>query len=106
MHLASLMGLGLHRLGLENTDVTDTPASTYGETVLWAAAAHGEGFDGIAYMSKKCNTDTVYVLFGDKVEASDFEVDPTYAWIFGDQAAGEDKLIDLCAVVKVEVNAT
>lgn len=105
LRFASLMGAGLRRLGLQPTDVTDTPASAYPFTVRWAEAASDAGFDGLVYMSRKCNSDRAYVLF-DGPAADAVQVDSGYQWDFGDRGPGRDKLTQLCATVKVEVLAT
>lgn len=102
LRLAALHGLSLRRLGVEATQVTGSPSRSYGQTVAWAAAAHRAGFDGLEWMSRRCNTDRAYVLFGDRVGDSDLEADPMFARVF---ATGPDLdwLIDMCASVKVEV---
>jgi hypothetical protein len=41
--------------------------------VAWAEVAHAAGFGGCAWMSKRCNTDRAYVLFGDRVGRDDVE---------------------------------
>lgn len=102
LRLASFMGTGLRTLKVQARDLSDSDPTTYGQTVHWAAAAHGAGFDGIAWMSKRCNTDQAYVLFGDRVNPGDLEVDPGYARVF---ALGPDRdwLIDLCGPLHIEV---
>lgn len=102
LRLASFMGTGLRALMMDSRDLTDSDPTTYGETVHWAAAAHTAGFDGVAWMSKRCNTDQAYVLFGDKVGAGDLEIDPEYARIFA-QGPDRDWLIDLCGPMHIEI---
>lgn len=62
---ASLRGLGLHRLGVEAREVTDTPPATYERTVAWAAAAHAHGLDGVVWTARLCNASRAVALFGD-----------------------------------------
>ena len=102
LRLASLMGTGLRTLRIEARDITDSDPTTYPETVRWAEAAHRAGFDGLAWMSKRCNTDRAYVLFGDRVTPDDLPISPDYARVF---AAGPDLdwLVDLCTPLHIEV---
>lgn len=99
--LASLQGLGLRRLGVEASEVTDTPASTYGHTVAWAAAAHAQGLDGVAWTSRLCNDSEAVVLFGDRCEDA-VEQDVTFGRHFT-SGTGLDWLIDTCAPLRVDV---
>ncbi|GAA1942366.1 RES family NAD+ phosphorylase [Agromyces allii] len=104
LRLAELFGTGLRRLGARPSEVTDTDASEYQTTVLWAEAAHRAGFDGIAYMSRQCNSDRAYVFFGDRVMPGDITSDTAYDWAFGDEDSGLQKLIVFCEVLKVDVH--
>jgi len=103
LNLVALLGTGLRRLGVRASEVTDTDASEYEMTVRWAEAAHAAGFDGIAYMSRQCNSDQAYVFFGDRVTADDLEWDTDYEWAFGEAVEGRGKLITFCNVLGVEV---
>lgn len=102
LRLASFRGLGLRRLGVEQGQVTATSGAEFGTTVKWAEAAHAYGFDGIVWMSYRCNSDAAFILFGDRVEATDLETESSYGRLF---ATGPDLdcLIDLCAAARVEV---
>lgn len=102
LRLASFMGTGLRALRVEARDLIDSDPTTYPDTVHWAAAAHAAGFDGAAWMSKRCNTERAYVLFGDRVDTSDLKIADDYARVF---AAGPDLdwLVDLCGPMHVEV---
>lgn len=102
LNLASFMGTGLRALKVEARDLTDSDPTTYGDTVRWAAAAHAAGFDGAVWMSKRCNTDRAYVLFGDRVQPSDLEIDPGYGRVFA-QGPDRDWLVDLCGPMHIEV---
>ena len=102
LRLASLMGLGLRRLGVSADQVTTTRAAHYGRTVLWAQAAHASGFDGLVYMSRQCNSDRAYVFFGDRANDA-FDLDPSYRWNFGDPLEGRPQLVTFCNTLGVEV---
>jgi RES domain len=82
-------------------DVTASPASTYGETVAWAQAAHAAGLDGLVWMSRMCNDTKAYVFFGDRCTEA-FTQDPGHARIFA-SPADQMWLIDLCAPLHVDV---
>lgn len=102
LRLAGFAGTGLRRLGVEQGQLTDTAMSQYPRTNRWAEAAHTAGFDGIAWMSRKCNNAEAYVLFGDRVTTSDLVLDTGFARVFltGD---GFDWLVDFCTPLHVEV---
>ncbi|WP_287931445.1 RES family NAD+ phosphorylase [Arthrobacter sp.] len=102
LRLASLMGDGLRALGTEAKHVTATMASQYGRTVRWAEAAHSTGFDGLAWMSNRRNTDRAYVFFGDRVAVDDLSAVPSGGRIF---AAGDgfDWLVDYLTGLKIEI---
>ncbi|NVM96113.1 RES domain-containing protein [Arthrobacter wenxiniae] len=102
LKLASFMGLGLKALKIEQSELIDTPPTTYDRTVAWAQAAYDAGFDGAAWMSRRCNTDRAYVLFGDRVLPSDLPIYPGYGQVY---TAGKhlDWLIRFCAPLHVDV---
>jgi hypothetical protein len=103
LHLASLHGLGLRRLKIANTDVIDVHGvGVYEETVAWAAAAHSAGFDGLEWMSTKCNNSRAQVLFGDRVSTGDLRPDPSYgrAFLLSEHF---NWLVDMCAPLGIEV---
>jgi len=89
-------------MGASAEDVTRTPASRYRETVLWAEAAHTVGFEGIAWMSRQCDTEKAYVFFGDRVLEDDFKVDPAYGRAFA-LPHDADWLTRLCTPLRIEV---
>ena len=83
LRLAAFLGTGLRALGVSAGDLTTTPAGDYATTVLWAEAAHQAGFDGVVWMSRQCNTERSYVLFGDRVDAAaDLVIDAGYGRAF------------------------
>ncbi|WP_125612758.1 RES family NAD+ phosphorylase [Specibacter cremeus] len=102
LRLASFMGLGLKTLKIEASQLTDTLPTEYARTVKWAQAAHEAGFDGAVWMSRRCNSDQAFVLFGDRVGPGELEIDPWFGRVF---AAGPDLdwLIQFCAPLHIEV---
>jgi hypothetical protein len=104
LKLAAFLGSGLRRLGVTASQLTATDATEYARTVLWAEAAWRAGLDGIAYMSRLCNADRAYVLFGNRVRPGELTVDGTYEWAFGDVGDGRAALIAFCNVLNVEVH--
>ena len=102
LRLASFMGTGFRVMGASAEDITRTPASRYAETVRWAEAAHDAGLEGIAWMSRQCDTEKAYVFFGDRANEDDFEVDPTYGRAFA-LPNDADWLTRLCSPLRIEV---
>ncbi|MFC5009066.1 RES domain-containing protein [Nocardioides plantarum] len=103
LRLARLHGLGLRRLEVDNTDVIDVHGpGVYERTVAWAEAAHDAGFDGVEWMSTRCNSDRAQVFFGDRVDADDLAQDVTFARVFGIES-GFNWLVDICAPLRVDV---
>ncbi|UAJ80068.1 RES family NAD+ phosphorylase [Leifsonia sp. ZF2019] len=102
LRVASFMGLGLRKLGVTADQVTTTPAAEYDRTVLWAEAARRAGYDGVAYMSNKCNSDRAYAFFADRCQDA-FEPDPAFRWNFSDPIDGRPALITFCSRFGVEV---
>lgn len=102
LRLAQFYGLGLRRLGIEATQLTDTPGTHYPHTRTWAAAAHSAGFDGIAWMSKRDNSAQAYMLFGDRVAESDLEVAPSTGMAFTSDL-GFAWLVDICTPLGIDV---
>ncbi len=102
LRLASFMGLGLKHLKVEQSHLIDTPPTTDQETVVWAQAAHHAGFDGVVWMSRRCNSDRAYVLFGDRVGPDDLTIDPGFAHVYG-AGPGLDWLMRFCAPLHIDV---
>jgi len=101
LRLASLRGLGLRKLGVIDTEVTNTDASEYPTTVRWAEAAHQAGFDGLAWTSRLCNDARAVVLFGDRAQGA-VDLDPTFGRYFA-AGPGLDWLITTCAPLRIHV---
>lgn len=101
LRLARLRGLGLRRLGVEARDITDTPATDYPRTVLWAEAAYRAGLDGLSWTSRMCNDTRAVVLFGDRCEGA-LSQDLEFAVLFQSRA-GFEWLVSTCSPLQVEV---
>lgn len=102
LRLAALHGLGLRRLGVTDTDVVDVHGpGVYAQTVHWARAAHAAGYDGLEWMSSRCNNTQAQVIFGDRAGDA-LAQDPTFGRVL---AVGTDFdwLVDLCAPLRVDV---
>ncbi|MEX5305752.1 RES family NAD+ phosphorylase [Kocuria sp. CPCC 205258] len=104
LQVAQLYGLGLTQLGVQATELTDTPIDNYPRTRLWAEAAHRLGLDGIAWMSKRDNSTQSYMLFGDRVAGTDLEVVLGSGLLFA-TGPGYDWLVDVCRPLGVDVMA-
>lgn len=101
LRLAVFHGLGLRRLRVAAEQLTASGAWAYPQTVKWAQAAHGAGFDGIVWMSRMCNDAKAYVFFGDRCGDA-FEQNTTYARILG-IAPDDQWLVDLCQPLGVDL---
>lgn len=102
LRLASFEGLGLRALGTHQLEVSETGPDRYGETVLWAKAADLAGFEGVAWMSHRCNSDVALMLFGDRVEDADLEPDDGVAKIFR-RRVDREWLSALCSGMHITV---
>ncbi len=74
--LVDLSTISLRRLGISRTKLIDTDASHYSETREWAVALHEQHLaaQGLKWTSRQDDTATALVLFGDRVNASAFEL--------------------------------
>lgn len=101
LKVAALHGTGLRQVKASADDISNSPASTYDQTVKWAEAAHAAGFDGLAYMSRQCNDTLAYVFFGDRCGDA-FTQDNSSSRVF---ATGPDQawLIDMCVPLHIDV---
>lgn len=101
LRLANLRGLGLRRLKVKANQLTNTSASEYSRTVMWANAAHAADFEGLAWTSRQCNDARAVVLFGDQCTDAIYQ-DDTFARIF-QSGPGLDWLISVCDPLRVDV---
>jgi hypothetical protein len=88
LRLGRLDDDALDALGLHRTELIDTDADTYPDTVLWGHHAHrygavdGEPVDGLIWHSRRAaqglaTRDLVIVVFGDRVERRDVRATAT-----------------------------
>lgn len=102
LEVAMFHGLGLRRLGVRATELTDTPARHYPRTRPWAQATHGAGLDGAVWMSRQVNSDRALVVFGDRVAEDDLEVVAGEGMVFA-SAPGFAWLVQMCAPLQIDV---
>lgn len=79
LRLASLRGPDLRRWGIDRNSLIAASPALYAETARWACAIH-RGFpevEGLAWTSNRCDPDTAYLFFGDRVAEADFRIDRT-----------------------------
>lgn len=103
LRLARLDTDGLRALGMKTNDVTDTEADKYPETEAFAQRLYDEVPDaqGFAWMSRRRNTDTCLVLYGDRVPAADLR--PISVVRDFDDPADWSWLYDYCKPMRIEV---
>jgi hypothetical protein len=67
--VAPLHAPDLHRLGLEKTDLVETPPTTYAATARWAEAFHraDPAIGGLRWTSRRCDPDLAFLFFEDRV---------------------------------------
>ena len=102
LRVAVFHGMGLRRLGVQANQLTDTPTSRYPLTLLWAQAAHRAGLDGTVWMSRQCNSDQSYVLFGNRVSRDDLHDVPDDRMAFG-TSEGRDWLVQTCSPLQIDI---
>lgn len=102
LRVAVFHGLGLRRLGVNANQLTDTPVTRYPRTRPWASAAHRSGADGVVWMSRQCNSDQSFVLFGDRVSVADLEEIEASRTVFG-AGPGRDWLVRMCVPLGISV---
>jgi RES domain len=73
LQLAPFFTPNLNMLGETRLSMIETDATTYGQTVLWAAAVHASfpKIDGVIWTSRQHDRDFACVLFGGRVAATD-----------------------------------
>ncbi len=62
--------------GMSQTALIGSTSSQYGRAAQWAKRLHDQyqHLDGLVWTSNLCDPDSAYLLFGDRVKASDLEV--------------------------------
>ncbi len=74
--LASLRAPDLRRWRIAQTSLIGAPPGRYAETARWAAAIHREfpEIEGLVWTSGRCDPDSAWLFFGDRVAPEDFRV--------------------------------
>jgi len=74
--LIDLRGYSLNALGLHRSQLLDSGAAAYHQTVRWARALHQAALtaDGLLWRSRQYDTADALLLFGDRVERQDLKV--------------------------------
>jgi hypothetical protein len=76
LRLAQLFAPDLKALGITRQELTEALPAHYADTARWAAAFHAARTDinGLVWTSNQCDPQRAYVLFGDRISASDLRV--------------------------------
>ena len=76
LRLASLRGPDLRRWRVDRNSLIATSPALYPETARWACAIHCRfpEIEGLAWTSNRCDPDTAYLFFGDRVASADFRI--------------------------------
>lgn len=74
--LANLREADLNSIGLTRSQLIDTLAIEYPRTARWAEGFHRKdpNVDGLVWTSRRCDPQSAYLLFGDRVGPSDLAV--------------------------------
>ena len=102
LKLAKFMGTGLRALGTTHQALTSSDMRTYPQTVQWAKAAHRAGFEGVAWMSNRCNDSVAVALFGDRIASDALAADASVAKIFS-RLTDRNWLTDMCLPLGIRV---
>jgi hypothetical protein len=102
LRVAAFLGMGLWQLGVEASQLTATPTSRYPLTRAWAQAAHEAQLDGVVWMSRRCNNDMSFVLFGGPVASEHLLELPDDRIAFGTRE-GRDWLVQVCSRLPVDI---
>lgn len=72
--MVDLSAKGLKRIGLQRTDLIDTPINDYPRTREWAVRLHAEtAAHGLLWVSRQADEAKALVLFGDRIAESAFK---------------------------------
>lgn len=82
LHLVQLTTPGLRRLGLRRTSLIETHQRWYPRSAAWTAKLHSAcpDADGLLWMSRLHDSTPSVMLFGDRVDATDLDLDPYAAF--------------------------
>lgn len=74
--LVELRAPDLAKWGLEHQELISAPADQYERTAPWAEAIHHQfaGVEGLVWTSNRCDPDSAYLFFGDRIGAEAFTV--------------------------------
>lgn len=78
LKLIRLHSTGLRRLQVGRTELIESDADRYDETVPWARALyewHGNA-DGLVWISRQDDTSKAIMLFGDRVDPAELQIAP------------------------------
>ena len=75
--IATLFEPDLNSWGKSRRDLIDTFATAYVNTAKWALAIHETHADvqGLTWTSRRCDPEQAYILFGDRVQAADLDIE-------------------------------
>ena len=81
LRLASLRAPDLRRWRIARDALIAAPPPLYPETARWAAAIHDRfpDIEGLVWTSNRCDPDSAWLFFGDRVGPEDFRVAATGA---------------------------
>lgn len=104
-HILSLVDLstkGLKRLGLQRSDLIDTPVKTYPDTRAWAAWLHlqSKKANGLQWTSRQDDEARALMLFGDRIAESAFSAEIVREPIFEGERL--DTLLALAERIGIE----
>src|SRR5699024_9394000 len=102
LKLAKFMRTGLRALGTTHQTLTSSDMRTYPQTVQWVQAAHRARYEGVAWMSNRCNDTVAVVLFGDRVASDALAPDDSVAKIFS-RLTDRNWLADMCLPLDIRV---
>lgn len=90
--LATLFEPDLNAWKVSRKDLIDTNAAAYSATAAWALAIHDahQDLDGLVWMSRRCDSDRAYLLFGDRIDPATLEIGESVAI-----TASNDRLSEL-----------
>lgn len=76
LRLASLRGPDLRRWRIGRNTLIATSPALYPQTAKWAGAIHRQfpEVEGLVWTSNRCDPDTAYLFFGDRVTSNDFRI--------------------------------
>ena len=76
LRFASLRGPDLRRWRIGRNSLIATSPALYPATARWACAIHRRfpEIEGLVWTSNRCDPDTAYLFFGDRVAAADFRI--------------------------------